>query len=94
MKTQSFKRGTGFCAWHAACDRNSDLRCQDDPHLATALVAGPSGGWGHHLCHARAARGMRTARLAGVAPVAGQYTAIGAMIGYALLWEFTTSDDW
>ena len=31
---------------------------------------------------------------AGVAPVAGLSTAIGAMVGYALFWEFTTSDDW
>ena len=37
---------------------------------------------------------MRTAKLAGDAPVADLYSAIGAMVGYALFWEFTTNDDW
>jgi len=30
--------------------------------------------------------------LAGNAPVAGLYPAIGAMVGYMLFWEFTTVD--
>jgi len=39
-------------------------------------------------------QGMAYGELAEDAPVAGLYAAIGAMVGYALFWEFTTSDDW
>ena len=39
-------------------------------------------------------QGIAYSELAGDAPVAGLYPAIGAMVGYALFWEFTTSDEW
>ena len=35
-------------------------------------------------------QGMAYGELAGDAPVAGLYPAIGAMVGYTLFWEFTT----
>ena len=38
-ENEQLQRGTGFCAWHALCDRSGDPRCWGDPHLAKALVA-------------------------------------------------------
>ena len=38
-------------------------------------------------------QGITYGERAGDAPVAGLSTAIGAMVGYTLFWEFTTSDD-
>ncbi len=71
------KRGTKTCAWHAACDRNGDPRCKDDPHLSTSLA-------GVTIFAMLVPQGMAYGELAGVAPVAGLYTAIGALVGYAL----------
>jgi MFS superfamily sulfate permease-like transporter len=39
-------------------------------------------------------QGMAYSELAGVAPVAGLYTAIGALVGLCAFLEFTTSGDW
>ena len=39
-ENEKLKPGSETCAWHAACDRNGDPRCQDDPHLCNGVGCG------------------------------------------------------